>query len=281
MSTLPYSAEQVRLYDHDRFLTVILSRPAARDHLFALYAFNLEIAKIAEVVTEPLIGRIRLQWWRDALDRLYGGEIVAHEVARPLGAAIAAAGLNRALFDRLIDARERDLDATPLPDLAALEFYARETGSPLLELALQALGRAPGQPEISPAAGSIGAAWALTGLIRAVPFHASRRRLYLPLDLLKAANVRTGRLFDMKPDPGVAIVARAIGERALFHLEEGKAAIRSIPGTARAPLLLAELARLYLADLRRADWDPFAPWLRRGRPLALANLTISHVFNRL
>jgi len=105
MTMLSYAGEQVRRFDHDRFMTTIFAPPASREHLLALYAFNLEIAKVGEVVSEPLIGKMRLQWWRDALDRLHAGERVAHARGgtprrRDRGVSPAAGPL-----DRLIDAR--------------------------------------------------------------------------------------------------------------------------------------------------------------------------------
>ena len=173
-TALSYPAEQVKKFDHDRFMTTIFAPAAARENLFALYAFNIEIAKVSEVVTEPLIGRMRLQWWRDTLDRLYAGESVAHQVAHPLGLAIAAAKLDRRQFDRLIDAREFDIDRTPPADFAVLRSYAEGTGAPLLALAMRVTGAGQGMAE--DVAGLAGTAWALTGLLRAVPFHARHRR---------------------------------------------------------------------------------------------------------
>src|ERR1700733_8722419 len=118
-------------------MTAIFAPAAAREHLFALYAFNIELAKVREIVSEPLIGQMRLQWWRDTLDRLYAGETIKHEVARPLGEAIAAAAVPRAAFDPLIDAREFDLDMVPPADLTALLAYAEGTAAPVLSIALQ------------------------------------------------------------------------------------------------------------------------------------------------
>ncbi len=278
MAELPYAAEQVRRYDHDRFLTAIFAPATTRDHLLALYAFNIEIAKIGEIVTEPLIGQMRLQWWRDTLDRLYAGATVAHAVAGPLGAAIAAGRLDRRLFDRLLDAREFDLDRIAPPDMPALEAYAEGTGAPLLVLALQAMGCIGANA--AEAARLVGTAWALTGLMRAVPFHARQRRLYLPGDRLDAAAVRASRLFDLKPDPGLAGIVREIGGRALARLDEARPLIRSMPKSGRAPLLLAVLARLYLADLRRAGWNPFILEGRPARPFAVLHLALRHGLNR-
>jgi phytoene synthase len=280
MTDLSYPAEQVRLYDHDRFITALFAPQHVREHLFALYAFNIEIAKTGEVVSEPLIGQMRLQWWRDTLDRLYAGQDVAHGVARPLGAAISACGLARAHFDRLIDARESDLDKIPPADFPALLFYADGTGAPLVSLALQLVSGGVSTPAEVDAAHFTGSAWALTGLLRAVPFHAGQRRLYLPADRLAAAGVRTGRLFDLKPEPGLTGVVRDIADTASVYLQNARIAKRAMPLGMRSPLLIAELARLYLADLKRCGWDPFLLERKRPRALIAANLGVRAMIGR-
>ena len=101
----------------------------SREALFALIAFNHEVARIPEAVSEPMLGRIRLQWWREVVEAVYAGAPARrHEVAVPLADAIRACSLDRALLDRLLDARESDLEAEGPPDLAALERYAAATG---------------------------------------------------------------------------------------------------------------------------------------------------------
>ncbi len=260
----------MRRYDHDRFVTAIFAPATARESLFALYAFNIEIAKVAEVVTEPLIGRMRLQWWRDTLDRLYAGETVAHEVARPLGVAIAEAKLDRGLFDRMIDAREFDIDRTPPADFAALNAYAEGTGAPLLALALRIAGA--GQEAAEEVAALAGTAWALTGLLRAVPFHARQRRLYLPETLLMEHTVRVQGVFDLKPSPGLPEVCREIGDYARDLLDAVPLAIEIVPKAARSPALIASLARYYLADIKHAGWDPFVLERRKPHPMTVARL---------
>jgi phytoene synthase len=276
LTVLSYAGEQVRLYDHDRFLTALFAPRASRECLFALYAFNIEIAKTREIVTEPLLGQIRLQWWRDALDSLYDGKSVAHEVARPLGQTIIAAQLDKARFLRLIDAREADLDDRSPPDLTA---YAEATAAPLLELAVQSLLGRRVDLATADAARAVGTAWALTGLIRAVPFHAGRHRLYLSEERLKAAGVSRARLFDLKPDPGLTAIVKEIGQQARQLLKAGRSAVLAVPRAGRSPLLLAELAKLYLRDLENVGWDPFSPNLR-PRPMAAAHLAIRSVVKR-
>lgn len=143
MSGLSPCGALVRKGDPVRFSTALFAPPDAREGLFALYAFNLEIAKIAPMVTEPMIGEIRLQWWRDSLDSIYGGGAVRrHEVVEPLCAVVRGAELPRAPFDALIDARARDLDPDFPADEAVLTTYLRDTAGSLTRLAAQSLGGA-------------------------------------------------------------------------------------------------------------------------------------------
>jgi phytoene synthase len=278
VTDLSYPAEQVRLYDHDRFMTAIFAPSAAREHLFALYAFNIELAKVSEIVSEPLIGQMRLQWWRDTLDRLYAGETVAHGVARPLGEAIAAARIARTAFDPLIDAREFDLDREAPADFGALHAYAEGTGAPLLEIALRIAGASgPAAEEVARIAG---AGWALTGLLRAVPFHARQRRTFLPADRLEESGVHIGRLFDLKPEAGLSDVVRNIGAHARDHFARARALAGKLPRGARSPALLIELGQLHLRDLARAGWNPFVLETLPKRRFTAARLGFSAVLRR-
>src|SRR3546814_8066529 len=85
----------VERHDPDRYLASLFAPEAQREDLFALYAFNYEVAKTAEVVSEPMIGQIRLQWWRESLAGIYEGRARQHEVVQPLAHAVAARALPR------------------------------------------------------------------------------------------------------------------------------------------------------------------------------------------
>src|SRR6202051_5062603 len=104
-------AALVRRHDRDRYQTALFAPADRREALFALYAFNYEIARVREIVTQPTLGQIRLQWWREIVDAAFAGRAPRqHEVAVPLAAAIREFAPTRAHFDRMIDTRERDLD---------------------------------------------------------------------------------------------------------------------------------------------------------------------------
>lgn len=264
---LSYCGAELRRYDHDRFLTCLFAPAERREALFALYAFNLEVARTAEVVSEAMIGQIRLQWWRDALEEIYAGRPRRHQVVAPLAEAVQRHGLTRAHFARLIDGRERDLDPDPPASLAALEDYAESTGATPVWLALETLGVTAGQGEPGFEAGRrIGVAWSLTGLLRAVPFHARQRRLYLPADLSARCGVGPGDLFALRPSDGLRQAVEEIAGRAESHLAEARKLRRRVPARARPALLLGALADGYLATLRRAGFDPFAPAVQAAAP---------------
>jgi len=259
-----YCAEQVRRFDPDRYLTVLFAPASRRPSLFALYAFNLEIAKTAEVVSEAPLGLLRLQWWRDTLEAIAAGEESRHEVAQPLAEAVRRHRLDTALLDRLIDAREFDLEGRAPENLAALEAYAESTASSLVHLALQVLG-ADAAPAWT-AGRHAGIAGALAGLLRAVPFHAAAKRIYLPRDLSEAADLRIGDLFELRSSPPLCQVAEQIAACARDHLRAARALTGQVPKAARPALLGATLADQTLARLARAGYDPFADRLRDPAP---------------
>ncbi|HEV2673207.1 MAG TPA: phytoene/squalene synthase family protein [Aliidongia sp.] len=248
--------ELVRRHDHDRFLASLFMPAARRPAVWALLAFNLEIARVREAVSQPIIGQIRLQWWRDALDEIYTGKPPRrHEVVEPLAAAIEAHRLTRLHFDTLIDGREFDLGDEPPANLAVLERYLEKTSSRLIDLQLEILDVTA--PAAFEAARSVGIAWGLVGLARALPFHAAQGRIYLPADLMAATGVERDALLAGKGSDAVKAVVRHLSDRASEHLAAASQLRRQIPREAIPALLSARTARAYRNRLARVDHDPF------------------------
>lgn len=157
---------EARRHDPDRYLCALLAPSEAREHLLALVLFNHELARIPEVVTQPMAGMIRLQWWREALDELAAGRRPRqHPVVEALGDVLARGRVSAADLLGLVDAREAALEPIP-PRAAALEDYAGATSGAWQELAYRTLGGADGQA--GAAARSIGTAFGLVGLVDAV-----------------------------------------------------------------------------------------------------------------
>jgi phytoene synthase len=261
---LPALAALVRQRDPDRYVTALFAPDERREGLFALDAFNFEVAKTRESVTEPMLGQIRLQWWRDAVDEIYAGKPVRrHETALALADAVRRYELTRYHIDRIIDAREFDLTDDPPRTLAVLEQYCEDTAARLVWLALEVLGVRESAAAVE-AGREVGIAWALTGLIRAIPFHARDKRLYIPVDLAAEADLHAGDLFELRPSAPLAKVVGKLRETAQEHLVAARAKVAGVPAAARPALLLGILADGYLARIRRAGDNVFDPSL--GRP---------------
>ncbi|MEK9660694.1 MAG: squalene/phytoene synthase family protein [Alphaproteobacteria bacterium] len=265
---LSWCASEVRRHDHDRYLTALFAPPAWREPLFALYAFNVEIAKTREIVSDPMLGQIRLQWWRDTIGEIFDAEPREHPVLQGLAAPLCDGRLPRAAFDTIIEAREADLDETPPADLAALEAYAAATSGELTALAIRLSGKA--NSDALEAARQIGTAWALTGIVRAVAFHAQARRLYLPEELVRDFGVDRSTLLELRPTANLDKVVRAVICRAEALLAAARTRRNAVPRDARSPLLLATLADTHISAIVRHDYDPFrlAP-AAPARPLRL------------
>ena len=268
----------VRRDDHDRYLTVLFAPARAREDLFALYAFNQEIAKIRDLVSEPMLGRIRLQWWRETIEAIYRDSPPAHEVARPLAAAIRSHGLPRGPFDRMINAREQDLSGEQPEDLASLSAYAAATGGTLTRLAVGSLGE--GAANNLECADAIGTGWALTGILRSIAHRARRKATLLPRELTQKHAVDLGRLLELKFAPGLDQALAAIAAEARAHLSRGRTLRPSTDRKARSPLLVAALADIYLAQLAHAGWDPFAPAIAERPPWLVWRLAAFYAFGR-
>ena len=122
----------VRLGDRDRYLASLFAPDHLRPQLLALYAFNVEIARIRETVSDAMLGEIKLKWWHDAIEGLYAGAPTDHPVIEALKPAVNEAELPKQAFINMIAARQFDLYDDAMPSLGALEGYLGETSSMLI-----------------------------------------------------------------------------------------------------------------------------------------------------
>jgi phytoene synthase len=266
-----YCADAVRRHDPGRYLTAISAPPAPRASLFALYAFNLELAKAVDQTSEPLLGEIRIEWWREAIEALFQGQTRQHMVLAALAETLARTPLDRGMFDALMVARVADLQTERYRGLTGLVHHAEESGGRLARLALETLGRS--DDGCRAAACDVGTAWTLVGLMRSIGHHASRRRLYLPLDQLQAEGLTAedvfARRFDVRLGKVVAEVMGVAGER----IGASRLRLRKPPAWALPVLLTATFAEAYADRFASRGHDPFGPEITLGNvrpPLLIA-----------
>jgi NADH dehydrogenase [ubiquinone] 1 alpha subcomplex assembly factor 6 len=273
VSELSYCAAQVRKFDYDRFICMLFAPPQEREALAALYAFNVEVARIRESVRQPLLGHIRLQWWTDTLDAVFAGRAPPHQTAAALSDAVHRFRLDRRHFDEMLQARARDLDDRAPADLEALIAYAEGTAAALALLSLQVLG-VEGDAARR-AARDVGVAWALTGLLRAVPFHAGQRRVYLPESLNRQAGLDVYELFALRSPVALKTVVADLADHARLLLQAARASRPDVPRAALPALLPATLADGYLRRLHQAGYDPFIANAQKPGSLQLTKVALN------
>ena len=245
----------VRAGDPDRYYAALFAPAAARPHLFALYAFSLTIARVREAASNPMAGEIRLQWWRDALQGEARGDVRANPVAAALEEAIRVNRLGRQPFVDLIDARVFDLYEDPMPRVNDLEGYCGETASALFRLASLVIGNGT-EPGGAGAAGHAGVAYGITGLLRALPWHARSGQVYLPTDILARYGVTREDIVTGRGGPGLRRACADLRALARQHLTAFEAARPTIAPSAGAAFLPVALVEPYLTVMERASYDP-------------------------
>lgn len=262
-----YCEALVRAADRDRFLTALFAPAERRPALFALYAFNIEIARVREVVRDPLAGEIRVQWWSDALAGEARGDAHANPVAAALIETVTRHGLAVERLQALIAARRFDLHDEPMATLAELDAYAEGASAGLMALAADSLAEAR-PAEFDRLVGHAGRAHAIAGLLSALPVQAARGQLYVPLDVLERHGAGRADIAAGVASPAVRAALADLRQVARDHL----AAARGLAG-AMSPALLPALLPVapvpaMLGRMERRGYDPFvrdeiAPWRRQ------------------
>ena len=164
-SNLTACAQIVERGDPERFAACMALPVAARARLFPIYALNIEVARAPWVTKEPMIAKMRLQWWIDALDEIAsGGAVRRHEVVTPL-AGLLSPEQARCLRG-MVEARDWDVESEPFEDDAGFRAYLDVTGGALAWVAAQQLGaRTEDEPGLRRAAFGVSVAnW-----LRAIP----------------------------------------------------------------------------------------------------------------
>lgn len=204
-----YCEALVRAHDYDRYVLSMFLPARVREDVWAALAFNHEIAKTREVVSESTLGLIRLQWWRESIAEIYEGQgVKEHEVLKPLSEAIKRHDLPREDFEALCYAREFDLEDVLPGNVEGLLNYCEFTTAPLLRLIVRVSGVDPAQEVVQPVAMNYG----LAGVLRATRGFAAQRRFYLPEDLVRRHGFDTEGIFE---DTDIALVIRDIVDARL------------------------------------------------------------------
>lgn len=233
----------IRKGDYEAYLIRQFVPNPARDAYDALRTLNLELARLPETVSNPTIGRLRMQFWRDAVNNTFAGSPPREPISIVLYKAItdlaerSSSGSAKSLkfwLLRLISTREQHMDNRPFPSLAALEDYAENTYSTLMYMTLAAMPMR--SVHVDHLASHIGKTCGIVATLRGIPVlaapaqpiesrsgveaHPTRNpALLLPLDVMAEVGLREEDVF--RKGPGAAGLQDAVfkvATRANDHL---------------------------------------------------------------
>lgn len=252
-----FCADLVRSHDFPRYAATLFAPAAERRALLALYAFNVEIVRVRDQVSQPLPGEIRLQWWTDMLSGQVHGSAEGNPVAAELLRAIRDFDLPVEPLSLLADEHQFDLYNDPMPTMTALEGYLAATCSALFALAARIMAS-----PLDPAehlARHAGLAQGIAQVIANLPRDAAHRQLFLPQQVLASHNCNMEDVFAGKETPNLRAVLDQLAGGAGQHLTMALSLLAEVPVSARPAFLPLSQVRADLKRLSQPGRNPFTP----------------------
>ena len=228
------------MYDSPSYTLAHFINPRMIPAYMAIRAFNIELTRIPDVVSNPTIGSMRMQFWRQTIDSTFAEKPPEEPVAILLASYIYQGHkLSKTWFHRIINTRDHQLSHPGFASLTDLESYAESTYSTLLYLSLSALPL--NSLTMDHLASHIGKAAGITTVLRGVPLLAfppppnhhslnppgtglppTRGRqgtIALPLDVMSSSGVREEDIFSQGGDAdGLRDAVFMVATRASDHL---------------------------------------------------------------
>ncbi|AQK79833.1 NADH dehydrogenase (ubiquinone) complex I, assembly factor 6 [Zea mays] len=256
-TSLSYYVRQVRAYDYHHYLCLLHLAPAVRKAAFTFRTFNIETARAMDVVFDPRAGLMRLLWWKEGVDKIFGNKLVEHPVAQALSSIIADHKVSKHWLKRSVEARINDAnreEGTIPRTSAKLERYVEDTQSTILYMTLQAGGI---QSTVADhAASHIGKASGLLLLLKALPHHVNNQGTvhYIPASVAEECGLlitREGGRSEVRAGERLLDVVFKVASVAEAHLHKARELAPSVPKEAIPMLLPALPAQVLLDTLRR------------------------------
>ena len=235
----------------DRYLSALLAPREARDDLVTLAAFLAEMAKIAEQVSDPMLGEIRIQWWRDALLPSQEGTLSGNPIADAFADVMKRRALSQSALSDLLDAHTHALYPSSPPSVEALFLELDFTETAAFHFAGQILG-ATEDPAFAGMTHDAGIAYGLARRALRMPFSLARGREILPGDW----QLNSAAVTDASAGPGaLSLGIKHLVQEARARLVQIKANWPRTSPELKAALLPVALVEPYLKALERRGYD--------------------------
>ncbi|XP_056638662.1 NADH dehydrogenase (ubiquinone) complex I, assembly factor 6 [Diorhabda sublineata] len=261
--TSAYCLDSVKKYDYENFVCTLLLNNSARSSAFAIRSFNIEIAQIAEHVSQESIGLMRLKFWEETLDKCLSKDykqVPKHPVAQELFRANSRQKLTKRYLNNLIKCRKNNLSTPHFRNLDDMEKYAEQSVSSVFYLVLECCGIK--NMDADHAASHLGKAQGIIQHLRSVPH--SRRLNFLPIpqDILTKNKVIHEDVIRGRKSVELTECTFEIASRAHQHLVKAKSLMKKVPKEGRKVMLPAVPVSIYLNRLQKVNHDVFHPSLQ-------------------
>ena len=243
-------SEIVRSHDPDRYLASLFMPEEKRPHVLALYAFSIEISRIAGLVSDPQLAEIRLQWWLDVLDGIYAGEAQAHPVAVALAKAIKIGDLPKYALVNLAKAHQFDFYSDPMPSQIELEAYLGETYSALIRMVAMILDE-DAALECGEACGLAGVAYGLAQVLNHLQQAQKLQQCFLPQSWLVQRHLSPTDLYAAQSDASLSVILAEVRALAAKRLAELRNVAWTIKPSVAGAFLHVALSEPMLSKARK------------------------------
>lgn len=248
---------QVKNSDYYQYFSVLIAPEEMRDKMLAIYAFAAEIRKIPYLITEPMAGHIRLQWWRDGVDEMYSGKITKHrhEISEALLPMVSKNAKSKDLLHKIINATELDIDKVVPANIAELEQYCADISSSVFELLLIANEQC--SDEALKFTFHMGIAYELVNLMRNVRHSAFHGHIFLPDDTLKAQELTAEDIIEGKGIGQAGSIVAQICKLVESHLQKASELAKKLSKKQIKILAPYKIIKPYLKKIAKNNFDIF------------------------
>ncbi|MEO0383253.1 MAG: squalene/phytoene synthase family protein [Pseudomonadota bacterium] len=259
-----FATDHLRTHDFEWYAALQFAPAGKRPALMALFAYLAEVARIRSLVSDPMPGEIRLQWWRDTLSGTAHGAVEANPLAASLLQAMETHAMPAAPLLAVLDARTFDLYDDAMPSTADFEGYSGEAWSGPMSLSASVLaGESPAR--FADVAGHGGVALGAARTLLTFSQWAGRDQCFLPADLMQAHKLERDMFVQRRVTPALTETLRAFASYGLDHLDKARTAASDNSDGAKVVWLPLALTRQTLQDATSWSLNPFVRPLTRPR----------------
>lgn len=257
LSTTDYCVDSVKKFDYENFVCTLLLKNSARTNGIAIRAFNVEISRVQDQITDSKIGLMRMKFWEDALDNCFSNsnKIPNHPVVIELHRVLKSNKFTKRYFQSLIKSRQDILLNNTFATLESMEKYAEQSVSSIYYLILE--GSNIRNVQADHAASHLGKAQGLVQLLRSIPITSAANFIALPQDLLTEFKISHEDVIRGKNSDNIKECVFKVATRANQHLEKARNLSKDLTNEAKQVLLPATIVEMYLQRLLKADCDIF------------------------